>query len=71
MSHSSFNLKAPWDIVKEGMKENNIELTDEDLKYEPGKEDELLKRLQKKIHKPQDEIKRLIESVSSNSERAG
>ena len=70
MSSWSFKLNAPWDIVKERMKENNIELTDEDLQYTPGKEDELLQRLQKKIGKPKEEIKRLIESISSNTERA-
>ena len=34
------------------MKGNNIELTDEKLEYELGKEDELLGTLQKKINKP-------------------
>ena len=35
------NLEAPWEVVKERMKESNIDLTDADLEYEPGKEDEL------------------------------
>jgi uncharacterized protein YjbJ (UPF0337 family) len=71
MNSSKFKLNASWEIVKERMKENNINLTDEDLEYEPGKEDELLERLQTKIKRPKEDIKILIESISSNTERAG
>ena len=46
---SKLNLQARWSEVKEQLKENNIELTDEDLEYEPGKENELLERLQEKM----------------------
>jgi uncharacterized protein YjbJ (UPF0337 family) len=71
MDSHPFNLSAPWNVVKERMKENNINLTDEDLEYEPGKEDELLGRLQQKMKRSKDDIKILIESISSNTERAG
>ncbi|HEV8286755.1 MAG TPA: general stress protein CsbD [Chitinophagaceae bacterium] len=57
--------------MKERFKENNIYLTDEDLEYEPGKEDELLERLPQKIKRSKSEIKTLIESIYSNTERAG
>ncbi|MBL7734500.1 MAG: general stress protein CsbD [Chitinophagaceae bacterium] len=63
-------LQAPWEQVREKLKEINIELTDEDLHYEPGKEKELLNRLQKKMHKSHEEIKGLIESVSANKGKA-
>jgi len=71
MNSHQFNLNASWDVVRERMKENNINLTDSDLEYEPGREDELLERLQKKIKRSKEEIKILIESISSNTERAG
>lgn len=64
-------LAAPWEEVKEKLKETNINLTDEDLTYHPGKEDELLSRLQQKINKPKDEIRELIESVAVNNGLAG
>ena len=48
---SSLNLQAPWEEVKEKLKEADVELTDQDLEYTPGKEDELLTRLQKKLGK--------------------
>jgi hypothetical protein len=37
----------------------------------PGQEDELLDRLQKKINRPKEEIRVLIESVDVNSGKAG
>jgi len=71
MNSHPFKLNAPWDVVKERMKENNIDLTDEDLQYQRGKEDELLERLQQKMKRSKNHIKILIESISSNTERAG
>jgi len=69
--NSSFKLNAPWQTVRERMKESNINLTDEDLKYEPGAEDELLDPLEKKLRIPKDNLRMWIESISFNSERAG
>jgi uncharacterized protein YjbJ (UPF0337 family) len=66
MENLRFKLEAPWDEVKERMKEKNIQLTDEDLQYQPGKEDELLDRLQPKLRKSKEQIKPLIESISHN-----
>jgi len=60
-----FKLHAPWEEVKEKLKEVNIQLTDEDLQYTPGQEEQLLQRLAKKLRKEPADIKALIESVSS------
>ena len=65
------NLEAPWEEVKERMKESNIDLTDADLEYEPGKEDELLSRLEKIMNKSRADIIAYIESISSNKDLAG
>ena len=67
---TKLKLEAPWEEVKEMIKENNINLTDEDLVYEPGKEDELLKSLADKMHRTPDQVKILIENLSSNKGRA-
>ncbi len=64
-------LKIPWAEVKEKMKEINIDLSDEDLLYEPGRENELFERLQQKIKGSKDEIRGLIESISGNKGKAG
>lgn len=71
MEKIKLNLQAPWPEVKELLMENDINLTDEDLEYEPGQEDELFKRLQKKMNKSPEEIRAYIESISSNTGRAG
>ncbi len=59
-------LEKPWKLVKEQMKEHNTDLIDDDLQYEKGKEDELLDRLSKKMHRTMMEIKVWIESLSFN-----
>ena len=71
MQTQKLRLSSPWEEVREKLKETNIDLTDEDLEYEPGKEDELLERLQNKINKPKEEIRVLIESLDVNSGKAG
>ncbi|HKB45089.1 MAG TPA: hypothetical protein VKC90_11890 [Chitinophagaceae bacterium] len=70
MGTYTLKLQAPWEEVKERMKENNIALTDEDLVYEPGQEETLLARLEKKMKRSQQQIKDLIESISANESRA-
>ena len=64
-------LQASWETVKEKMKENDISLTDADLEYEPGNEDDLLQRLEKVMNKSREQIIAYIESISSNEDRAG
>ena len=71
MPTQKLRLSSPWEEVREKLKETIIDLTDEDLEYQPGKEDELLERLQQKINKSKEEIRVLIESVDVNSGKAG
>jgi hypothetical protein len=64
------NLQSPWGKVKEKMKENDVTLSDEDLEYTPGREDELLERLSKKMKKDKQAVKAYIESISANRHKA-
>ena len=66
----TLNLQSPWSEVRDKLKENNIDLTDEDLVYERGKEKELIARLQRKMDNTESEIKAYIESLSANRGRA-
>ena len=59
-------LQSPWEAVKERMKENDINLTDADLEYEPGKEEELIQRLEKLMNKSRQQVIAYIESISAN-----
>ena len=65
------HLEKPWDMVKEKLKEQNAELTDEDLDLKPGKEEELIERLATKLRKEPSAIKAWIESISFNKGKAG
>jgi uncharacterized protein YjbJ (UPF0337 family) len=64
MNNYHLELKAPWDQVKERIKEVHTELTDADLVYKPGQEKELLEKLAKKMNKDVEAVKAWIESVS-------
>jgi hypothetical protein len=66
MDDYKLKLEAPWDEVKDMLQEINTELTDEDLRYEMGKEKELLERVSRKLNKSIPDVKGWIESVSHN-----
>jgi hypothetical protein len=67
---NSLHLENSWEVVKEKLKEQNVELTDEDLELRPGKEDELIDRLSTKLKKEPSAIKAWIESISFNKGKA-
>lgn len=56
-------LKGRWNELKGKAKKANGSLTDDDLKYEEGKEDELWGRLQTKMGKTKDEVVDWIRSL--------
>ncbi len=64
-------LQTNWEEVKERLKENDVTISDEDLQYEPGGEEELIKRLSAKMNKSPEDVKRYIESLSANKPKAG
>ncbi|VBB46470.1 CsbD-like protein [uncultured Paludibacter sp.] len=49
-------LKGVWEQLKGKAKQEWGELTDDDLKYEEGREDEMFGKLQSKLGKTKDEI---------------
>ncbi len=56
-------LKGRWNELKGKAKQAHGDLTDDDLRYEDGKEDELLGRLQTKLGKTKDEVVAWIRSL--------
>jgi uncharacterized protein YjbJ (UPF0337 family) len=62
-SSSSLKMKGNWNEMKGKIKQKWANLTDDDLKYEEGKEDELYGRLQKKTGQTKDDIKTWIDSL--------
>lgn len=65
MSAFSDQLSGNWNQIKGELKQEYGQLTDNDLAYEEGKEDELLGRLQQKLGKTKQEIKSFIDSIGS------
>lgn len=53
---SDLKIKGNWNEVKGKIKQKYGDLTDDDLTYVEGKEDEMLGRLQKKLGKSKEEI---------------
>lgn len=56
-------LKGKWNELKGKAKQQYADLTDDDLMYEEGKDDELLGRLQTKLGKTRDEVVDWIKSL--------
>jgi len=56
-------LKGKWNEMKGKVKKAHADLTDNDLEYEDGKDDELLGRLQKKLGKTRDEVVTWLKSL--------
>jgi len=60
------NLRVDWEETKEKLKEVHTELTDDDLEFAPGKVEEMLDRVGKRIGKNREETRAWIESVAYN-----
>lgn len=56
-------VKGDWNKIKGKLKQKYANLTDDDLEYAEGKEDELIGRLQTKTGKAREDIKRDIEDI--------
>jgi uncharacterized protein YjbJ (UPF0337 family) len=56
-------IKGTWNETKGKLKQKYGELTDDDLTFAEGKEDELYGRLQQKLGKTKDEVRREIEEL--------
>ena len=56
-------LKGRWNELKGKAKQAHGDLTDDDLRYEDGKEDELYGRLQKKLGKTREQVVDWLKSL--------
>ena len=65
------NIGMSWEEVKEKLLEAEPHLTEADLAYEKGKEEDLFERLGKKMGRTNDQIKGWIESVAYTDGLAG
>lgn len=63
MSTLNDKLKGNWNVIKGNLKQKWADLTDDELLYEEGKEDELLGRIQKKTGETKENINRFIDDL--------
>ena len=60
---NKLQIKGSWNEIKGKLKQQFGNLTDNDLTFAEGKEDELLGRLQKKLGKSKEELRVMIEKL--------
>lgn len=56
-------IRTNWNVKKDQLKEKFDELTEADLYYNKGEEEELVERIQQKTGKNKDEVIRLLEEL--------
>jgi uncharacterized protein YjbJ (UPF0337 family) len=60
---NKLQFKGGWNEVKGKLKQKYGQLTDNDLTFAQGKDEELLGRLQQRIGKSKEELRKEIESL--------
>lgn len=60
---TKLELKGTWNEVKGKLKQKYADLTDDDLTFAEGKEDELLGRLQQRLGRTKDDIRDEIQKM--------
>lgn len=63
MESWKLKLKGNWNEMKGKIKQQYADLTDDDLMYEEGKDDELMGRIQKKTGKTKEEVAKWIDEL--------
>ena len=58
---NTLQLKWNWNIVKGKIKQKFAHLTDDDLQYVEGKEDELIGRIQKRTGRTKEQVEEMLD----------
>lgn len=65
MSATTDKIKGNWNEMKGKLKQAYGELTDDDLTYMEGREDELYGKLQQRLGKTKDQVKDLLDRTAA------
>ena len=60
---NKLTIEGNWNEIKGKLKQKYADLTDDDLKYEEGKEDEMWGRIQKKTGKAKGDLIKWLKSL--------
>jgi uncharacterized protein YjbJ (UPF0337 family) len=63
---NTLEIKGDWNIAKGKLKQKWAQLTDDDLQYVKGKNDELLGRIQKRTGETREAIEKAIKNAFSS-----
>ena len=63
----TFKITGDWTAQSKNLKERFSALTDADLKYEPGKENELVGRVESRLNKDRSAVLSILRSASQQS----
>jgi uncharacterized protein YjbJ (UPF0337 family) len=60
---NTFTVKGNWNEIAGKLKQQYANLTDDDLLFKGGKEEEVLGRLQQKLGKTKEELRKIISKI--------
>ena len=64
---NKLEIKGDWNIAKGKIKQKWAKLTDDDLQFAAGKEEELLGRIQKRTGETREAVEKAIKEASGSS----
>lgn len=62
----TFKISGDWSVQSKNLKDKFSTLTDEDLKFETGKENELLSRVESRLSKKREEVIDIIRKTAGH-----
>lgn len=62
---NKLEMKGNWNIAKGKLKKKWANLTDDDLRFSEGQQDELIGRIQKRTGQTRDQVERAVEEAFS------
>lgn len=65
---NKLQIKGDWNIAKGKLKQRWAKLTDDDLRFQQGQEDELVGRIQKRTGEAREEVEKAIQEATSFAE---
>lgn len=66
---NKLEMKGNWNIIKAKLKQKWADLTDDDLQYAEGKQEEMLGRIQKRTGATREAIEEEIDAANKASRR--
>ena len=64
---TTLEIKGDWNITKGKLKQKWAKLTDDDLQYVEGKDDELFGRIQKRTGEAREAVEKAVKEACSSS----